>query len=113
MDDDNRSKMSRASSLPSSSKNIHQSVYSVSSNRLNGPTQAELVKSRILKSEAEQQILQDILKNKTINRLDVKVEKDDENPGSPYVDVEALSDGDEKVECYTGKCNYCSYSIKS
>ena len=92
--------MSRASSLPSSNKNNHQSASSIASHRTNAPTQAEVVKSRILKSEAENQILQDILKNK--NKVKVKIENDDGNPASPYVDVEALSDGDEKVECETG-----------
>ena len=42
---------------------------------------------------------QDLLRNK---HIDVKAENDDDNPASPYVDVEALSDGDEKVECETG-----------
>ena len=92
-----RSKMNRASSLPSSNKNNSQSSLPVAY-RNNTPTQAEVVKSRILKSEAEYQVLQDQLKNKDLLEVDVKVEQHGDNPDSPYVDVEALSDGDEKVE---------------
>ena len=40
----------------------------------------------------------DQLKNKDHLEVDVKVEQHGDNPDSPYVDVEALSDGDEKVE---------------
>ena len=91
--------MNRASSLPSSNKNNSQSSLPVAY-RNNTPTQAEVVKSRILKSEAEYQILQGQLKNKDLLEVDVKVEQRGDNPDSPYVDVEALSDGDEKVEEY-------------
>ena len=104
IDDKVRSKMSRASSLPSSSKSNHHSTSST--NRINAPTQAEVIKNRILKSEAQNQILQDLLRNKNNNKIDVKIENDDENPSSPYVDVEALSDGDEKVECETGNVTH-------
>lgn len=98
--------MSRASSLPSTSKNNHHSnanhstSSSTNTNKINGPTQADVVKSRILKSEAQNQMLQDLLRRSgSCNKTDVKIENDYENPYSPYIDVEALSDGDEKVEC--------------
>ena len=48
-------------------------------------------------------MMQEILRNNGGNINQFKVENDDENPESPFVDVEALSDGDEKEECETGK----------
>ena len=47
-------------------------------------------------------MLQDLLKHGNFNKTEVKVENDYENPNSPYIDVEALSDGDEKIECDQG-----------
>ena len=100
-----KSKMSRASSLPSTNKTHHQqsSSSSVSSHRANVPTQAEVVKNRILKTETENQIMQELIRNNGGHMNQLKVENEEENPESPFVDVEALSDGDEKVECETGK----------
>ena len=93
MEDKVKSKMSRASSLPSASKN-NSSNTSTNTNRVNALTQAEVVKSRILKTEAQFQIHRNLE-----NNVGIKIEDDElENPDSPYIDVEALSDGDEKVE---------------
>ena len=44
--------------------------------------------------------MQELLRNNGGNMNQVKVENEDEND---EIDVEALSDGDEKVECETGK----------
>ena len=101
MEDKVKSKMSRASSLPAASKHYNSNT-STSSNRVNAPTQAEVVKNRILKTEAQSHMLQDLLKHGNFNKTEVKVESDYENPNSPYIDVEALSDGDEKIECDQG-----------
>ena len=104
IEDDMKSKMNRASSLPSTKKTHHQqSSSSLSSHRPNAPTQAEVVKSRILKTETDNQMMQENLRNNGGYMNQLKVENDDENPESPFVDVEALSDGDEKIECETGK----------
>ena len=46
--------------------------------------------------------MQENLRNNGGYMNQLKVENDDENPESPFVDVEALSDGDEKIECETG-----------
>ena len=106
--------MSRASSLPSTNKSHHQqSMSSMSSHRSNALTQAEVVKNRILKTETENQMMQQFLKNNGGggNRNHVKVENAEENPDSPFVDVEALSDGDEKVEPEPGKLHEKKTSI--
>ena len=100
--------MSRASSLPSTNKSHHQQSCSASSShRSNAPTQAEVVKNRILKTETENQMMQELLRNNGGNMNEVKVENEDEND---EIDVEALSDGDEKVECETGK-NHGAFDI--
>ena len=44
--------------------------------------------------------MQELLRNNGGNMNQVKVENEDEND---EIDVEALSDGDEKVDCETGK----------
>ena len=104
IEDNIRSKMSRASSLPSTNKNHQQSTSSLSCHRSNAPTQAEVVKNRILKTETENQMMHELLRNNGGgSRNHVKIEHVDVNPESPFVDVEALSDGDEKVECEQGK----------
>ena len=119
------SKMSRASSLPSASAKTSSSLISGSSTVTNKhgekPTQAEVVKSRILKTEAElQKHCRSLKCGSGTNSScgdgadDAKAEcggidgaTKEHNPDSPYIDVEALSDGDEKVECEQGRPGKC------